>query len=148
MAYIFHPVYDMRDFVIFIISGIVGTWFITGAMYLLSAMTGKNYKVVRILGTMLSDRIMGVLLHFMIGIFFAFIYFYLWQADMITHHITSSILFGAVAGVIAMIFWRSFLHLHPAPPPVPVATYVLAIGLAHIVFSLGIFLVYEIFLPL
>lgn len=136
----------MRDFAIIIISGIVGTWLMTGAMYLLAAVTGKNYKVVRILGAMLSDRIMGIVLHYLIGIFFAFIYFYLWQANVITHHPSSNIGFGSFAGMIAMIFWTSFIHLHPAPPPIPVVTYVLAIGLAHIIFSLGIYLVYEIFL--
>lgn len=137
----------MRDFAIIIISGIVGTWFMTGAMYLLSAMTGKNYKVVRILGTMLSDRIMGIVLHYLIGIFFAFIYFYLWQTKVLEHDLPSSIIFGSFAGMIAMIFWTSFIHLHPAPPPLPVVTYVLAIGLAHIIFSLGIYLVYNIVLP-
>jgi len=132
----------------FLIAGIVGTLLMTGAMYLLAAITGRNYKVVGILATMVTnhttpekgltkstaDIMLGIVLHYVIGIIFAFIYFQIWKNP----GIVSAFAFGAITGVVAMIFWSSFFRLHPNPPAVPLPSYVPAIGTTHLIFSLGV----------
>jgi hypothetical protein len=147
----------MQNYLIIILAGITGTLFMTGAVYLLSAMTGKNYKVIGILATMLTnhttkekglsrstpDMLLGVAVHYLTGIFFACIYYFLWQMGYLTLTINSSILFGISTGIVAIIFWSLFIHFHPNPPLIPAFTYVLSIGLVHILFSLGAYLVFS-----
>jgi len=147
----------MHNYIIIIIAGITGTLLMTGAMYLLSAVTGQNYKVVGILATMVtnhtthkkgltkftSDILAGVVLHYLIGIIFSFVYFYLWQTGHVDPGIKSSIILGLLTGIVAMVFWSSFIYLHPNPPSIPVFTYVLLTGVAHVLFSLGVYLVYN-----
>ncbi|RFM31303.1 hypothetical protein [Chitinophaga silvisoli] len=148
----------MQNYLIIIIAGIAGTLLMTGAVYLLSALTGKNYKVVGILATMLAnhttkekgltrstpDILLGIAVHYLIGIFFAFIYYFLWQMGYLALTINSSILFGLSTGIVAIIFWSLFIRFHPNPPLIPVFTYVLSIGLVHILFSLGTYLVFSL----
>lgn len=148
----------MQNYLIIIIAGIAGTLLMTGAVYLLSALTGKNYKVVGILATMLTshttkekgltrstpDILLGIAVHYLIGIFFAFIYYFLWQMGYLALTINSSILFGLSTGIVAIIFWSLFIRFHPNPPLIPVFTYVLSIGLVHILFSLGTYLVFSL----
>src|SRR3954465_8823720 len=119
----------MHNYLIIIIAGITGTLLMTGAMYLLSAVTGQNYKVVGILATMVtnhttrkkgltkftSDILMGVVLHYLIGIMFSFVYFYLWETGHVYPGIKSSIIFGLLTGIVAIVFWSSFIYLHPNP---------------------------------
>ncbi len=40
-----------------IAAGLFGTLLMTGALYLLTAITGKNYKVIGVLATMVTNRL-------------------------------------------------------------------------------------------
>lgn len=141
-----------------IAAGISGTLLMTGALYLLTAVTRQNYKVVGVLATMVTnhtrsggglthkpaDLAIGILLHYLIGVFFAFIYFYLWDAGVGDLTIRYTIVLGALNGIFAMGFWLAFIRLHPGPPAVPVVSYVTAVGLSHVLFSLGVLLIYRL----
>lgn len=139
-----------------IAAGISGTLLMTGALYLLTAITGRNYKVVGVLATMVTnhtragggltrkpaDLVTGTVLHYLIGVFFAFIYFYLWDAGVGDLTIRYTIVLGILTGIFAMGFWLAFIRLHPNPPAVPVVSYVTAVGLSHVLFSIGVLLIY------
>ncbi|MEZ2444534.1 hypothetical protein AB6805_22570 [Chitinophaga sp. RCC_12] len=141
-----------------IAAGLFGTLLMTGALYLLTAITGKNYKVVGVLATMVTnhttpdkgltrkpaDLLTGIILHYLIGVFFAIIYFYLWQAGVGHPTLFWSIVFGLLNGIFAMGFWFTFIRLHPRPPAIPVMSYVMAVGLSHVLFSIGVLIVYTL----
>jgi hypothetical protein len=133
-------------------AGIFGTLVMTGALYLLTAITGKNFKVVGVLATMVTghttaskgltkkgaDLFIGIILHYCIGIAFALVYFFLWQHGIGNPDFNSSVLFGLITGCVATTFWSLFTYFHPDPPAFPRIAYVLLVGLSHVLFSLGV----------
>lgn len=139
-------------------AGIFGTLLMTGALYLLTAITGRNFKVVGILATMVtrhttaskgltkdrSDLFIGVLLHYCIGVGFALFYSFLWQHGVGDPGWGSSVVFGLITGCVATIFWSVFTYLHPDPPAFPRVAYVLLVGLSHVLFSIGVSCVFLI----
>lgn len=136
-----------------ILAGAVGTAVMTFGMYLLAYMTKGRYKVVKILGTMLtfqttpdkglSDKHsaiwVGLTAHYLVGIGFSFCYAWLWQKDVIEINFIQITLLGLVNGVVAAIVWRIFIAIHPDPPDLPLPRYLTAIALGHILFAHGIF---------
>jgi hypothetical protein len=140
-------------------AGIFGTLLMTSALYILSAILKKNYKVVGILATMITnhataekgltkkpgDLLAGMALHYLIGIMFAGIYYYLWDAGAVPADITTSLLLGLINGIMAMLFWYSFIRLHPRPPAIPVMSFIMFVGLCHLLFSLGVWIVYTLY---
>lgn len=130
----------------------------TGALYLLTFLTGKNFKVVGILATMVTnhttvskgltkkrnDLFIGTVLHYFIGVMFAFIYFILWQHGIGRPSPGSSALFGLITGGVATVFWSLFTYFHSDPPAFPRVAYVSMVGLSHILFSLGVAAIYAI----
>ncbi|MBW8688353.1 hypothetical protein [Chitinophaga rhizophila] len=149
----------MHNFLMILAGGIFGTLLMTGALYLLSLLTGKNYKVVGVLSTMVTnhttpdkgltkrpiDIIIGTILHYLIGVFFAVVYFYLWRADLIELTIGSALALGVITGIVAIAFWSAFIRLHPNPPAVPIPGYALLVGSCHLLFSLGLYIVFIYF---
>lgn len=146
----------MHDLFVIIIAGIWGTLLMTGAMYLLFLITRKNYKVVGILATMVtnhttrdkgltksrSDLFIGVFLHYLIGIIFSFIYYFLCESAVMEPDIRSGMLFGMAAGIVAMIFWYCFIKMHPNPPLIPLYSYITAIWIGHVIFGMGQYMVF------
>lgn len=140
-----------------IAAGIFGTLLMTGALYLLTAITGRNFKVVGILATMVTghtmaskgltkqpiDLLTGIVLHYCIGIAFAIVYFFLWQHGIGAPDLGNGILFGLITGCVATAFWSLFTYYHPDPPAFPRVAYVLSVGLSHVLFSLGVAMVYN-----
>jgi hypothetical protein len=75
-----------------IAAGIGGTAVMTAFIYLLSYITKKRLKVVKILGTMLTFQttpdkqtsehssaiVVGIIGHYLVGIIFSLIYYWLW----------------------------------------------------------------------
>ncbi len=139
-------------------AGIFGTLLMTGALYLLTIITGKNFKVVGILATMVTghttpskgptkdraDLFIGLLLHYCIGVGFALFYSFLWRSGIGDPGWSSSIVFGLITGCVAAIFWSLFTHWHPDPPAFPRVPYFLLVGLSHVLFSLGVSCVFLI----
>lgn len=133
------------------IAGIVATAVMTLFMYGLTYLTDYQMKVVKILGTMLTDQagpkgtlsdysaviVVGTLAHYAVGIFFAICYRFLWQAGIGRPTPDSGAVFGFISGLIAIIVWRTFFLVHPRPPKtVPLFPYSIALLLTHIIFGL------------
>jgi hypothetical protein len=134
------------------IAGIAGTALMTGFVYLIAYITGNNFKVVKILGTMLTNNthrnkstdespetiITGIIAHYLIGVFFAIIYAWLWSKGIGEPTLRSSIIFGALNGLFAMLFWYTFFRLHRNPPAIRMPAYIVVIGIGHLFFSIGV----------
>src|SRR4051812_8688055 len=116
-----------------IISGIAGTAFMTLFMYVLSYITKRRLKVVKILGTMLtiysnpegklseSNKAItvGILSHYGVGIFFSICYIILWRNNIGKPDLINAFIFGTINGIFGIFIWRLFLFLHPSPPKLP-----------------------------
>ncbi|RIJ36941.1 hypothetical protein [Pontibacter oryzae] len=143
-----------------VVAGIIGTAAMTAFLYLLSFITHRVMKVVRILGTMLLNRtqpdgslsqlagtkVAGTIAHYAIGIFFAVIYLALWDSSVGLPTASWGLLFGLAHGLIAMLAWYLFFMVHPHPPLITLKVYLITLVFAHIVF--GFFASYTYYLLL
>jgi uncharacterized membrane protein YagU involved in acid resistance len=126
-------------------------------MYLLSYITKKKMKVVKILGTMLSiysnpeGRLseshkaitIGLLVHYGVGIIFAIGYLVLWENKIGKPDLINGLVFGTINGIFGIFIWRLFLLIHPSPPHLPFRSYMFSLVLGHIAFALGLILTYN-----
>jgi len=140
------------EFIYSIIAGIAGTWLMTLFMDLASFVTRNNFYVPKILGTMVTLQtttsrklsgtfksvFWGYILHYAIGCMFAVVYFKLSILSGIrpTSYL-NALVFGALAGIIAVVFWFCFIRLHPLPPKIKLGLYLTFIYLGHFMFALG-----------
>lgn len=132
-----------------VVAGIAGTIAMTAFLYLLSFVTHRVMKVVRILGTMLLNRthpdgslseltgtkVAGTLAHYAAGIFFAIIYLALWNSGVGLPTASWGLLFGLAHGLIAMVIWYFFFMVHPRPPIIRLRTYLTTLIFAHIIYG-------------
>jgi uncharacterized membrane protein YagU involved in acid resistance len=146
------------EYLIAVLAGIAGTALMTGALYMLTYVTGRTFKVVKVLGNMLTNSVhadgslsdnkraifLGVVAHYAIGVMFALIYVWLWQRGIGRPDLWNGIVFGTLNGLFAIVFWYMFITLHIKPPRLPMPAYLLAIGAGHILFSLGTVLVFTL----
>lgn len=141
-----------------IIAGIAGTFAMTLFMRLASLITGFNFHVPRILGTILtfdtkpsgatSDScrsiISGYALHYIIGGLFALIYQQTWLKEHISTF-SAAMLFGAIAGLVGITFWTITLKWHPLAPSVNLKPYLVFVFLGHLLFALVMHFVFSLF---
>lgn len=132
-----------------VIAGVAATAAMTAFLYLLSFATHRVMKVVKILGTMLTNRtrpdgalsdaastkVIGNVAHYLVGIFFAVVYLALWDSEVGLMTASWGLLFGLAHGIIAMLMWYFFFMLHPRPPLVPLKSYLVTLVFAHVVFG-------------
>jgi hypothetical protein len=147
----------MSDFWRAVLAGIGGTIVMTAFMYLVNLFSNKRLKVVDILGTMLTGKtraggtlsyspkaiVTGLVAHFTVGIVFALAYLGLWLLGVGGPYLLSSIIFGAVSGVVAVFVWRTFFFVHSRPPAIEINAYLVAIFFAHIVFAVEVVVCYR-----
>ena len=134
------------------LQGIVGTAVMTAVMYLIAYFTRDRFKVVKILGTMLtlqttpekglSDKpsaiTVGLIAHYLVGIGFAAIYEQLWSQGIISPNFINTTLLGLLNGIFGAIVWKVFISVHPNPPHIPLRSYLVAIIFGHVFFAYGI----------
>ena len=135
------------------IAGIVGTACMTLGMYTLAGITSDHFKVVKVLGTMLTNQTtedgglsnatsaitVGLLAHYLVGIGFSFVYTWLWREEIMEGTFQAATLMGFVNGLIGAAGWRVYFAIHRRPPDMPLPKYLLAIALGHILFGQGIY---------
>jgi uncharacterized membrane protein YdcZ (DUF606 family) len=135
-----------------IAAGIGGTAVMTAFIYLLSYITQKRLKVVKILGTMLTFQttanketsehssaiVVGILGHYFVGIVFSLIYYWLWTNGIGKPDLITCAIYGFISGIVGIIVWRIFFAIHPNPPAVPLKDYIVSILIGHIFFGAGV----------
>lgn len=141
-----------------VIGGLAATAAMTAFLYLLSFATHRVMKVIRILGTMLTNRtqpdgslseatstkVYGTVAHYLVGIIFALFYIALWHSGVGLINASWGFLFGLAHGLIAMFLWYLFFLVHPRPPLIPFRTYLITLVFAHIIY--GLVLNYTVYL--
>src|SRR5688572_5077251 len=124
-----------------ILEGIVGTALMTAVMYTLAYFAGDQFKVVKVLGTMLTFQTtderwlsnapsairVGIVAHYLVGIGFAFFYQSLWNSDALQASVLNATVMGFLNGVVGSIGWKIFFAIHPNPPMIKLPVYLAAI---------------------
>jgi hypothetical protein len=136
----------MVDLLTVILAGVAATLVMTGFSQITAYLLKKNFYVVIILATMLpfnkhvtppklSTYVAATILHYLIGIVFAYVHLGLILNGYIANNALSALLYGGVIGTIAIIGWRLFFMIHPNPPSVE-RTYFVMIWIGHIWLSI------------
>lgn len=147
------------DVIGFIVAGSVGTVAISIIMAMAPAMGMPKMDIVGMLSTMFNkpNRTLGWIMHFMMGIVFAFIYALLWSAGIGSPTWLGGLIFGAVHWLVVGIVMGMVPMMHVGirngdvqPPGVWMMNnggmMAFAGGLAgHLVFGLVVALVYALF---
>ncbi|MCC9137927.1 hypothetical protein ACFSKU_21210 [Pontibacter silvestris] len=137
-----------------VLAGISGTAAMTAFLYLLSLATHRVMKVIKILGTMLTNRtqpdgslsdavstkLIGTIAHYAVGVFLAVLYLALWDSGVGMLTASWGAFLGFGNGILAMIAWYFFFMMHPRPPLLQLKTYLITLIFAHIIF--GFFVTY------
>ena len=101
-----------------ILSSLAGTFVMTALMYMAPAMGMPKMDIIGMLGTMFTPnqgaaRVMGVVVHFMMGAVFAVIYALLWSLGIGGSTWAWGAIFGVVHGVIALLTMPAMMKMHP-----------------------------------
>lgn len=136
------------NFVAAIVAGLVGTVFMTLLMMMAPKVGMPKMDVIGMLGTMFTAnegtaKIIGAIIHFMMGAVFAIIYALLWSYGIGGATWLWGIVFGVVHGLLAGMMMPMVAKMHPRPPELeggPKALMGMAMG--HALFGLVVALVY------
>ncbi|HEY0653497.1 MAG TPA: hypothetical protein VGD65_10225 [Chryseosolibacter sp.] len=140
-----------------IYAGIAGTFFMTVFVEAIAWLLGKPFHVIRNLSHILQFSspapqkkktlvfLLATVLHYTIGVLFAFCFTWFLQADVLNCTFIDSVSFGALAGTVGIIGWRVAFAIHPEPPRLNLWQYLALIWLGHLVFSIGLFVAYSNF---
>jgi len=134
------------------ITGILATFVMTMFMNVSSVITGYNLRVPSILGSMLTLKtkpsgqssrgfwvmVTGNIAHYFVGIVFAYIYLEAMLIAGFQNTLGNALGFGIIAGISAVIFWASFIKLHPLAPAIQLHLYLIFIFMAHVIFAISV----------
>ena len=138
-----------------IIATLVGTTLMTAFSYLMSGAYRKTFKepvllnyVIQLCGITLNDRnrsVVGWLIHYLLGLTFVIAYHFIWKYGLLDMSWQSTLILGAVSGIIGIIGWVIIFSLPSKEPRVAFTSYYIQLFFAHIVFAIGVVLVYRWF---
>ena len=139
------------DIVGAIVAGLVGTAVMTALMYVAPMMGMPKMDIIGMLGTMLTPNretatLLGIVIHFMMGVLFAIVYALLWSAGLGDPAWIWGLIFGAVHGLIVIIGMPIMMRMHPRRPEMESGLLTVTGQLmGHMVFGLVVALVYGAF---
>jgi len=143
----------------FVVAGLTGSFLMVLFFSFVPFFIGKHYKVVRILGTMLTGQsyvhhglskskratFAGLLVHYTTGCIFAALYYYLWKNGIGSPTLECTIFFGLINGLLAYVAWQLLFYIHPHPPHIYLLEYLFLFFIAHMIFAINVWVVYQIF---
>ena len=136
------------NFVATIVAGLVGTAAMTILMMLAPMMGMPKMDIVGMLGSMFTPnqgpaKIIGLIVHFMMGVIFAIIYALVWHLGLGAATWLWGLIFGFVHGLIAVMAMPMMMKTHPRPPKMaPGPKMMMGQIMGHLLFGLVTALVY------
>lgn len=128
-----------------VVSGTLGTTFMTLFSYLVSAADGENFSEPERLGQLThrlvpllnkkQSQALGWLGHYGAGLLFATVYVELWRRRRPRSSIKTNLLAGGISGLVAVAIWKTTFSLHPLPPRLSFNKYYAQLVPAHMVFA-------------
>jgi hypothetical protein len=137
-----------------LLSGIMGTNFMTVFSYIVSMLAKEDFSEPGHLSTMIhrllpafpkkANHTAGWASHYVMGILFAAVYVELWETGKIKHTIKNGIIMGTLSGALAVLIWKTTFKLHPLPPWINYRRYYIQLVSAHVVYAVFATLTYRI----
>lgn len=131
---------------IIIIIGVLSTFVMTVFMQLLGYRQRKS--IPWLLGTFIAVKLKpaqnagqlrllawGNTIHYVIGIAFVAAYFFLWYHSWLTHSYFTVMVFGLLAGLLAVTIWFLTLSVHPLKAFISYPSFLASIFISHLVFA-------------
>ena len=128
-----------------VVSGTIATSFMTMFSYAVSEQQEKNFKEPGLLALLLYNLypqskkeltvVAGWELHYIIGIFWTSLYYFLVRRKKKKLSFLQSIFFGTISGVLAIVTWKEIFKLHPHPPKINFKEFYWQLLIAHLVFG-------------
>lgn len=135
-------------FLIALIIGLLSTFVMTVFVQLLGYRQRKS--IPWLLGTFINTRLKpadtssqtqlltwGNIVHYFIGIGFVAVYLFLWYQGWLIHNYTTVLVFGAIAGLLAVTVWYVTLSNHPLRSVISYPAFLSSIFTGHLVFALS-----------
>jgi hypothetical protein len=115
----------------------------SGYSYAMSLIRKEDFREPKLLAKLFRrSTLEGWLLHYAVGLFFSGVYAAIWKNKKISP-MKSSLVFGALSGVIAIAVWKATFKLHPGQPLTDHAEFYLQLFVAHLVFCTTTAAAYE-----
>jgi hypothetical protein len=128
-----------------VLSGaLAGTSAMTLYSYVLSSKKNKQFREPELLAILLkrlfpeskksTTQMEGWILHYGVGLLFTAVYDRIWRKTK-GPSLPSSLLLGAISGLIGIGVWKKTFDLHPDPPSIHFKKYYGHLFVAHLVFG-------------
>jgi hypothetical protein len=135
------------------ISSVAATSAMTVFSYMVSASARELYKEPVLLTYLLTvtkieispklKAITAWLIHYLIGLTFVIIYHYLWKYNVANLSWQTSIILGALSGLIGIFAWMIMFAASPKKPAIDFKGYYIQLFFAHVIFGVVAFWVYS-----
>lgn len=135
-------------------ASVTGVSVMTAFSYWLSHVALQKFKEPQLLNYLLNrwhlqlfqprERLAGWLIHYAIGIIFVIAYDLIWRFTEARVSWLNAIVFGLFSGVVGATVWALLFRTAPPPPKVNFTSYYLQLLPAHVLFALGVVLIYKI----
>lgn len=83
-----------------------------------------------------AHHLMGYLVHYLVGLFFSFFYFHLFNQKIISGKWRNFTWMGFINGIIGSLGWYLSIKIHSNPPKIKLGRYFLQLIVAHIIFGI------------
>lgn len=135
-----------------VIGSFIGTIIMSIFSYFMSDLLSEELGEPALLNKLIENvrgssitKIIGWVVHWLFGVLFS-IFSYLIFITIVNLPLwCTSILTGAISGIIGIIGWLIMLYLHPCPPKINLPLFFKQLFFAHILFALSAFLSFHIF---
>lgn len=138
----------------FIIAWIVAITLMTTFSTLYSNMVGMEFREHILLSHLFTKGtistfsfkqwLTGWIIHLIFGLVFLAGYEIIWHVTHLIRSVGRSLLFGIIIGVLGILGWMFMFKRHKNPPNIPYKHFYIHLFFAHLIFSLGAYLVYAL----
>ena len=131
-----------------LLAGILGTILMTAYSYLIARVRSNHFKEPKLLNLILrrstydkmnpsSDSVIGWVLHFSIGVILMTLFYILHLIFSFSISFVSILIYGALAGILAIVSWHLMFLISPNAPDIPLKKFYVQLFFAHVLFALG-----------
>lgn len=128
------------------LAGAIGTTFMTLYSYGVANKKQREYREPVLLNKLVNrapvnlpkitkNHAVGWLMHYTIGYTFCVGYDYIWRKTSVSPTTKSSLLMGAMSGVMGIMGWKAFFSAHPNPPKTHYKGFYRQLLVAHVIFG-------------